>query len=81
MDNLKRYNEIFKKVLLINDEKLNDELSVMSLDNWDSVAQMQLILALEDEFNIMIETEDMVELTSYQVGKIILQKYGVNIGE
>lgn len=45
---------------------------------WDSVAHMQLISALESEFDIMLETDDVLGLSSFQEAVRIVRKYGVD---
>ncbi|HEY6881552.1 MAG TPA: acyl carrier protein [Polyangiales bacterium] len=44
---------------------------------WDSVAHMQLIGALESEFDIMLETDDVIAMSSFQEAVRIVRKYGV----
>ena len=44
---------------------------------WDSVGHMTLIAALEDTFDIMMETDDIVDFSSFEKGKEILEKYGI----
>jgi acyl carrier protein len=38
---------------------------------------MQLVAEIEDAFNIMIDTQDVIDMSSYEVTKTILAKYGV----
>ena len=73
MSNLERYNKVFCNVMQVGEEKLLN-LKFKESDYWDSVGHMTLIAALEDEFDIMLETEDMMSLTSYNEGKEILTK-------
>ena len=45
---------------------------------WDSVGHMGLVAQLEDQFGIMMEPDDIVDLNSYEKGKEMLaEKYGV----
>lgn len=46
---------------------------------WDSVGHMTLIAALEDAFDIMMEMDDIIDLSSFEKGKEILRKYDVEI--
>jgi acyl carrier protein len=46
---------------------------------WDSVGHMSLVAALEDAFDIMLEMDDIVDLSSFEKGKEILRKYDVEI--
>lgn len=47
--------------------------------SWDSVGHMTLIAALEDAFDIMMEMDDIIDLSSFDKGKEILRKYDVEI--
>ena len=78
MTNLEKYNEVFRTVLSIDDCQLKG-LSYQGIPSWDSVGHMSLISALEDAFDIMMDTDDIIDFSSYEKGKIILSKdeYGV----
>lgn len=79
MNNLEKYNEIFINCLEIGEEELNDDLTYNTIENWDSVGHMQLIADLEEAFDIMMETDDIIDFSSYGKGKEILKKYSVEI--
>lgn len=76
MDNLRKYNEAFAENLNITEDKLPD-LTYQSIPEWDSVGHMQLMAAIEDAFDIMLDTEDIIDFSSYEKGKEILEKYDV----
>lgn len=78
MSNLDKYNRVFCDILQIKEEQLL-EAHLKSLPTWDSVGHMTLLAALEDAFDIFIEPEDMMSLTSYEEGKNIVRKYGVEL--
>ena len=82
MTNLEKYNEVFKEVLGVTDEQLNG-LKYQDIETWDSVGHMSLVAALEDAFDIMFDTNDIIDFNSYEKGKEILAKdeYGVNFSE
>lgn len=77
MNNLEKYNDIFVECLKIDKEELKSSLTYNSILNWDSVGHMALIAELEDSFNIMMETDDIIDFNSYEKGKEILAKYNV----
>lgn len=54
-------------------------LQYQGIAGWDSVGHMQLIAALETTFDIMIDTQDVLDMNSFQKAKEILRKHGVNI--
>ena len=76
MTNLEKYNNVFMENLQISEDQLVG-LQYQGVELWDSVGHMTLVAALEDEFDIMIDTDDIIDLSSYEKGKEILAKYGV----
>ena len=79
MTNLERYNRAFCDALEITEEQLPG-LQYQQIELWDSVGHMTLVSKLEDAFEIMMETDDIIDLSSYEKGKIILKEhYGVEI--
>lgn len=76
MDNKAKIDEIFVSQLEITPEQLPG-LKYQSVPLWDSVGHMSLVAALEDAFDIMLDTEDIIDLSSYEKAFEILEKYGV----
>ena len=76
--NLEKYNEVFKGVFSVEENVLNDNFTFEKIESWDSMAHLSLISALEDAFEIMLETEDILHFGGYENGKKILSKYGVS---
>lgn len=79
LNNLDKYNQAFVETLDLEQEQLNADLVYQSVQNWDSVGHMQLMAALEDTFEIMMDTDDIIDFSSYETGKKILEKYDVVI--
>lgn len=73
---LERYKKAFCEALEIGAAEA-EAATVESLDNWDSLHHMNLVAVLEDEFGIEFEPEDVIEITSYQAGIVVLKKRGV----
>lgn len=78
MTNLEKYNQVFCTTLELTEDKLLD-LQYQGTELWDSVGHMSLVANLEDAFDIMMEMDDIVDLSSYEKGKEILKKYDVEI--
>ena len=78
MENLETYNKVFCETLQIEESQLNG-LEYQGVELWDSVGHMTLMAALEDAFDIMLDTDDIVDFSSYEKGKEILKKYDVDI--
>lgn len=77
MSNLEKYNNIFSNIFDAKTENLNADFNFGAVPGWDSLAHLELIAQLEDEFEIMFETEDITHFGGYENGKKILEKYGV----
>lgn len=76
MTNLEKYNNVFCENLNVTENQLAD-LKYQGVELWDSVGHMTLVAALEDAFDIMLDTDDIIDLSSYAKGKEILKKYNV----
>lgn len=76
MTNLEKYNSVFCENLNVTEDLLAD-LKYQGVELWDSVGHMTLVAALEDAFDIMLDTDDIIDLSSYEKGKEILKKYDV----
>jgi acyl carrier protein len=74
-----RLKKVFAEVLNITQADINDEIAFDKSKGWDSLAHMSLIAALDSEFDIMLDTDDVVDLSSYAQSKVILRKYGVEV--
>ena len=78
MENLEKYNNAFVEVFGAKVEELNDDYSKDNVGEWDSVHQLTLISIFEETFDIMLDPEDIMEMTSYSKGKELLKKYEVD---
>lgn len=79
MSNLDKYNKVFSTIFKMDADSFDHEFTFKAVEKWDSITHMSLIAELEDEFDIMIDTDDLLNYGSYENGKKILQKYGVDI--
>ena len=73
MTNLEKYDNVFCQSLNVKPEQLPG-LTYQAVKGWDSVGHMGLIAELEDAFDIMMETDDIIDFSSYEKGKEILTK-------
>lgn len=78
MSSLEKYNNAFIETFEVSEDQLAN-LKYQDIEAWDSVGHMGLIAALEDAFDIMMDTDDIIDFNSYIKGKEILAKadYGV----
>ena len=78
MTNLEKYNEAFISSFNVEETALAT-LEYQGVKEWDSIGHMSLVSELEDAFDIEMETDDIVDFSSYEKGKEIMKKYGVEI--
>jgi acyl carrier protein len=78
MSNKQKYQDIFIKSLSIDNSKFNENLKYNEIPEWDSIGHMTLISGLEEGFSISMETDDIVDFSSFKKGREILKKYSVS---
>lgn len=78
MTNLEKYINAFVESFVVGADEV-EELKYQSIQEWDSIGHMGLIAALEDAFDIMMDTEDIIDFSSFVKGKEIMKKYDVEI--
>jgi acyl carrier protein len=76
MTNLEKYINAFVETFEIEASQ-TEGLEYQAIPAWDSVGHMSLIAALEDAFDIMMDTDDIIDLSSFEKGKEIMAKYDV----
>lgn len=76
MTNLEKYNNAFIETFGVDEAQLA-ELAFSDIPEWDSVGHMRLIVELEGIFDIMFETDDIINLDSYEKGKTFMNRYDV----
>ena len=77
MTNLEKYTDAFVQCFGV--EAIDAaKLKYQDIKAWDSVGHMGLIAMLEESFGIMLEMDDIIDLSSFDKGKEILsQKYSI----
>ncbi len=71
------YDEIFVKTLALDVDDLSANPTFADTPQWDSLCHMELIAALEDSFDVMLEPDEITHFESYENGKKILASHGV----
>ena len=75
MENLKdEIRRVMASVFEVPVTKVSDDASADSLDEWDSLAQMNLIMALEQRFNIQFNDNETTELLSLELIHEVLKE-------
>lgn len=78
MTNREKYIQAFVEGLEIDESEV-EGAEYQALPNWDSVGHMGLVAAIEDAFDIMMDTDDIIDFSSFEKGIELLKKYDVEI--
>ncbi len=78
MDNQQTLVDVFTQALGIPAQQVTDDLTYNTIKEWDSTAHMVLIAELENSFDVMLDTDDIIDMSSVAKAKTILAKYDVN---
>lgn len=69
---------IMSKIFNINPEDINNESSMDTIETWDSVKHLNLVLAIEDTFKVSLSEDQAVEIISYPLIKLVLTEHHIN---
>ena len=72
-----KLNEIVRAVLQLPADADLSRVRQLSVDNWDSLAHVSLMLAIESEFGVSIDISDQIALTSVPAIRLYLEELGV----
>lgn len=79
MNNTEKLHQAFVEGLSIPMDAVNETLAYQAIAEWDSMAHMYLVAAIEANFNIEIDTEDILKMTSYQQIRETLSRYSIRV--
>jgi acyl carrier protein len=72
-----RVAKVFAEVLGISPEQITDETSPDNTPQWDSMAAMNLVVVIEDEFDVRFSTAEIVSMRNVGIVRKVLQAKGV----
>ena len=78
MNNKEKYSNVFMQVFGVSEKELDSDFTFKNVQNWDSLTHLTLISELEDAFDVMFETDDIVHFGGYENGMNILTRYGIH---
>ncbi|MEV6306189.1 acyl carrier protein [Actinoplanes sp. NPDC051861] len=79
MSELQKLRDAFRTALDLPADAPVDDLRYQDFEKWDSLAHMSLVATIEDEFSVMIDTDDVINMSSFTEAVRILGKYGVDV--
>jgi acyl carrier protein len=73
-DITEKLKETMSLVFELPKEQINETSGPDDIDNWDSIGAINLVTALEDQFDIEFEEEDLMEMLNFQLIKIKIEE-------
>ena len=70
---------LFSSVLNVDASKITDETSPANTETWDSLANMLLIAAIEETFEIELSTPEIEAMKSFGDVRSILESRDVSV--
>ena len=68
-----KLKEVVGAILEIAPEGIGPNTSNDTVEGWDSLTQMRLVIALEEAFDVTISDEKSVTMTSYEIVKRVIE--------
>jgi acyl carrier protein len=78
MSNNEKLIQTFAQTLQIEPTQVTDDLKYNAIAEWDSVGHMSLVAALEETFGVLLDTDDIIDLSSVAQARAVLAKYDVS---
>jgi len=72
-----RVAKVFSEVLGVSPSQITDETSPDNTPQWDSMAAMNLVVAIEDEFDVRLSTAEIVSMRNVAIVRKVLTTKGV----
>ncbi|PID97148.1 MAG: acyl carrier protein [Actinomycetales bacterium] len=72
---------VFCEALDVDSDAIDwDSLAYRGIEEWDSVAHMRLVAEIEDTFDVMLDTDEVIGMSSFAIACDTLQRLGVDFG-
>lgn len=74
-----KLKEVLSRIFNVSLDTITEDASPDTIENWDSLRHMNLVLALEEEFGVEFTDDQVVEILSYKLIKIVLKEHGIEL--
>ena len=69
-----RIKIVMSEIFFIEVSSISDESSPQDINNWDSIGNLNLITALEEEFEIVFTDEQILEMLNFKLVCLITKE-------
>ena len=70
--------QVLANVFGIDVRTIDEATSVDTVGEWDSLKHLNLVLAIEERFNVTLTEEQTVQILSYPLIKVVLEEHGLD---
>lgn len=70
----KKIKSIMASVFNISESKIDENASPDSIDEWDSLSHTNLVMALEQGFDVSFTTDEVIEMLNYKLIKLTISE-------
>lgn len=68
-----RIKNVLSAVFEIPVEQIQDKSSPDTIESWDSLKHMNMVVALEDEFNVQFTDEQIIEMMNFKLIELTIE--------
>ncbi len=79
--NEEELRQVLADVLDLDSSAIIETASIDTIEQWDSLKHLNLVLALEERFGVTLTDEQTVQILSYPLIKIALEEQGVRFND
>lgn len=69
-----RIRKIMSNVFLIDESDIKEDASPETISQWDSIGHLNLITSIEEEFDILFDQDQIVEMLNLNLVVVITQE-------
>jgi acyl carrier protein len=73
--------QLMADVFGMDPKEINDEASIDTIEAWDSHRHLNLVLALEERFDVSLTEQETVEILNVELIRAVLREHGVDLGD
>lgn len=77
MSTKERLKSVFAQALDLDPATKIEELRYRDIDKWDSLGHMALVAAIEDEFDVQFDTDQVIDMSAFKVAYDMLREMGL----
>jgi len=76
---MRKLIDCFVQVFAIDRDRIVPSLAYQSIPQWDSVGHMALVAEIENQFNVTLDTDDIIGMSDVSKAVEILKKHGAEL--